>query len=257
MPPLPPDTVAYVVDYQETRSRLSTFFRYFTALPHFVYLSLYSIPVVFVIMYAWFVVVITGKFPEKPYNYIERYERYSTFVNSYFYLATDHFPPFNGRPDTEYQARFLLGPPKTEYSRAKAFFRIFLAIPVAIIAYAFGIVAQVGAFAAWFVIVFTGKMPKGLHDFLVLGLSYVIRVAPFYYLQTEDWPKFTDQDVAESISGRTGAQLPPPPPPPAPTGGFAPPTAIPETTPPAAPPAAPAPPEDPPAGGLQGGDPLR
>jgi len=268
---LPADTVAYVVDYEEKRSRLSTFFRAFTALPHLFYIYFYSIPVFFVIVYAWFVVSITGKFPEKPYHYIERFERYYTFVYSYLYLATDHFPPFNGRPDTPYQARFLLGPPKAQYSRAKAFFRLILAIPFAIVAYAFNIIAQIGAVAAWFVIVFTGKQPKGLQDFLVLGLSYLIRVNPFYYLQTEDWPKFTDDEVAASLAS-PGAGALPPPPPPAPTGGFAPPSAAPESTtvvdtppPPPAPPAPPAPEgnapasdDEPPApGGLTGGDPLR
>ncbi len=272
MSALPADTTAYVVDYQEQRSRLTTFFRAFTVLPHLFYLYFYSIPVLFVIMYAWFVVVITGRFPERPYNYIERWERYASFVNSYMYLATDRFPPFNGNEGTEYESRFLLGPPKTEYSRVKAFFRIFLVIPVAFVAYAFGVVAQIGAFCAWFVILFTGRIPKGLHDLIVLGMSYQIRVGPFYYLQTEAWPKFTDNDVAQSIAeagGVAGELAPPPPPPPAPAaastatpatvGGFAPPTAA-SPPPPPPPPPPPAPSddtsEDPPPGGLTGGDPL-
>ena len=220
MSTLPADTTAYVVEYQEKRDRVSTFFRLFTVLPHLFYLYFYSIPVFFVIVYAWFVVVFTGRFPERPYNYIERWERYATYVNSYMYLATDRFPPFNGRPDSQYEARFLLGPPKAEYSRVKAFFRIFMAIPIAFVAYGFGIVAQIGALCAWFVIVFTGKLPKGVHDLLVLGMSYMIRVVPFYYLQTEAWPQFTDNDVANTVARAGGniAELmpgsPPPPPPP-------------------------------------------
>ena len=207
MSTLPADTTAYVVEYQETRSRLSTFFRVFTVLPHYIYLSLYAIPVLFVIIAAWFTVVITAEFPERMYNYIERFERYATFVYSYMYLATDTFPPFNGRPDTPYQAQFLLGPPKAKYSRAKAFFRLILVIPFAIVAYAFNIIAEIGAIAAWFVIVFTGKIPRGLHDFIALGLSYIIRLWPFYYLQTEDWPKFTDQAVAEQIAQATALHV--------------------------------------------------
>lgn len=285
MSALPPDTTAYVLDYQEERSRLTTFFRFFTVLPHALWLTLWAIPAYFVLIAAWFTVVITGRYPDRMYHYLERFIRYSTFVNSYAYLATDAFPQFNGNPDTPYAARFLLGPPKEHYSRAKAFFRLLLLIPVYVVAYAFSIVAQIAAFCAWFVIVFTGRMPKGLHDLLALGLSYLVRIQPYVMLHTEAWPKFTDNEVAEEIGATTAGAIPPPPPPPpadpmgAPAatatlaGGFAPPQ--PGAAPPPPPPPAAdepatevvadaevvedAPDEenggDPPAG-LTGGDPL-
>jgi len=243
---IPADTTAYVVEYEEQRSRLTSFFRMFTAIPHLIWLSIYGIGAFFVLICAWFAVVFTARYPEGMYRFMERYNRYYTFVYAYLYLATDKFPPFNGREDTPYQAQFLLGPPLERYSRAKAFFRIILAIPFLICAYAFAIIAEIGAIAAWFVILFTGRMPKGLQDFIDLGLSYLIRLQPWYDLQTEAWPKFTDDAVRADIAER-GGLLPGP----ASVGGYAAPVgtaqALPTPAdPPPPPPAPPAPPADPP-----------
>ena len=38
-----------------------------------------------------------------------------------------------------------------------------------------GLLLEVGAFAAWFVILVTGKMPRGLFDLMVLANSYTAR----------------------------------------------------------------------------------
>ena len=50
------------------------------------------------------------------------------------------------------------------------------------------IVAQVGAFLAWFAIVVLGRQPKGLQDMIVLGLSYQQRATSYFALLTEDSP---------------------------------------------------------------------
>lgn len=230
---LPPDTVAYVTEYEEKRSRLTTFFRMFTALPHYIWLSIYAIAASIAVFIAWFAIVFTGRYPEGLYTFVANYNRYATFVYSYMYLVTDKFPPFLAPPGTPYEAQFLVGPPKPKYSRAKTFFRLLLLIPFMIVNYGFTIIFEIGAFIAWFAIVFTGKQPKGIQDFTVLGLSYQIRLLAYTTLLTEDWPKFTDQAVADDLAARgvlltAGVTAPdpaafaapseqvPPPPPPAP-----------------------------------------
>ena len=67
-----------------------------------------------------------------------------------------------------------------------------LAIPVVIIFYAMQIVAELGAFIAWFVIVVLGRQPRGLQDMIALGLSYQQRATTYFALVTEDWPPFVD-----------------------------------------------------------------
>jgi hypothetical protein len=127
------------------------------------------------------------------YDFVAGYLRYSTYVNAYFWLATDAYPPFSSDPGAGYPVRLNIAAPQERYSRVKVLFRIVLAIPVMIILYAMQIVAEIGAVLAWFAIVLLGRQPKGLQDMIVLGLSYQQRAYAYLMLITEDWPPFTDE----------------------------------------------------------------
>lgn len=209
---LPQDTVAYYADYQDERSRLTTFFRIFTALPHMIFVALWGIAAFFALVGAWFAIVFTAKFPQGLYDFLVKFHRYATRVQSYALLITDKFPPFNGNADEAYEAHFAIGPPLEQYSRWKTFFRGVLYIPFYVVAYVLTLILELAVIVAWFVIVITGKQPRGLQDAMVFCLSYVIRASAWASLLTEDWPtKFTDENNLRLIAekGYTG---PPPAP---------------------------------------------
>ncbi|MBJ7459215.1 MAG: DUF4389 domain-containing protein [Thermoleophilaceae bacterium] len=199
---LPPDTVAFYADYEQKRSRLTTFFRLILAIPHLIVLSLYGIVAILAVFVAWFALLFTAKYPEGLYNFVVGFQRYATRVNAYTFLVTDKFPPFNGNPDEAYAAHFLIGPPKEKYSRAKTFFRFILIIPFYIVAYILTLVFELVAFVAWLVIVITGKQPRGIQDAMTFCLGFIIRVYSFYLFTTEDWPKFSDEEVTRSLQER-------------------------------------------------------
>ena len=52
-----------------------------------------------------------------------------------------------------------------------------------------------GAFAAWVVIVITGKLPRGLLDLMVLANSYLARSDAYLFLLTETYPPFQDDET--------------------------------------------------------------
>ena len=197
---LPPDSVAYFADYEDKRSRLTTFFRFLTVIPPAIWLALWGIAAFFATIGAWFALVFTAKFPEGLYGFLARFHRYYTRVTAYAFLATDKFPGFG--VDEPYAAHLLLGPPKDEYSRLKALFRMILYIPFYIVAYVLTLVAEVAAVVAWFVIVVTGKQPRGLQDALNFCLGFVFRSQVWYGLLTEDWPKFSDEAVTQALQQR-------------------------------------------------------
>ena len=58
-----------------------------------------------------------------------------------------------------------------------------------------GLLLEIGAFAAWVVIVVTGKMPRGLFDLMVLANSYTARSDAYLYLLTETYPPFQDEQT--------------------------------------------------------------
>lgn len=198
----PPDVVAFYADHDEKRSRLTTFFRLITAIPHIIWLALYGIAAGFATIAAWFVLLFTAKFPQGLYDFLVGFHRYYTRVNAYIWLITDKFPPFNGNDDEEYAAHLVVGPPLEKYSRAKVFFRIILYIPFYIVAYVFTIALEVVAIIAWFAIVITGKEATGLQNALTYLFSFVTRTQVWYGLLTEDWPKFGDDDVVADLKAK-------------------------------------------------------
>jgi hypothetical protein len=226
--------VTFEADYVEKRSRLTTFFRWLLVIPHFIVVTLYGIAAFVVIFIAWFALLFTGRWPRGMYDFVAGFWRYATAVYGYWYLLTDAYPPFSPEVDA-YPVRLNVAPPKEEYNRLKVLFRIILAIPPYIIAYAMSIVAQVGAFLAWFAIVILGRQPKGLQDMIVLGLSYQQRAYTYVSLLTEDWPPFIDDSTRRVEPAPAFGALSSTPP----AAGTATPAA-PETAAPSAPPEAPA-----------------
>ena len=76
-------------------------------------------------------------------------------------------------------------------SRLSTFFRFFLLIPQMIVLWFVGIVAGVFMFFAWFAIMFTGKYPKGLFNFVAGYMRWSTRVSGYYYLLTDKYPPFS------------------------------------------------------------------
>jgi hypothetical protein len=206
-----PYPVTFEADYVEKRSRLTTFFRWLLVIPHAIVLAFYAIAAGVVVIIAWFALVFTGRWPRGMYDFVAGFFRYATAVHGYFYLLTDDYPPFG--PDVDsYPVRLNIAPPQEQYSRLKVLFRIILAIPPYIIAYAMNIVMQVGAFLAWFAIVVLGRQPKGLQDMIVLGMSYQQRAYAYIALLAEDWPPFTDDTTRRVEEPSSFGALPATPP---------------------------------------------
>jgi hypothetical protein len=79
-------------------------------------------------------------------------------------------------------------------NRLTTFFRYIVSIPWQIVAYLYGIVAEICAVIAWFALVFTGRYPDGLYNFNAGYLRMASRVNSFSYLLTDEWPAFDGSD---------------------------------------------------------------
>jgi hypothetical protein len=202
--------VTFEADYVEQHSRLTTFFRLLLAIPLFIWAYIYGIVASIAIVIAWFVIVITGRFPKGLYDFIAGWTRFITRVTGYVSLLTDSYPSFSGSDDPAYAIRMQFVP-LDQYSRLKTLFRIILAIPIVILRYVMSLLLEIGSFAAWVVIVITGKLPRGLFDLMVLANSYTARSDAYIYLLTESYPPFQDETTRAAGAG------PPMPPAPAPS----------------------------------------
>jgi hypothetical protein len=184
--------VTFEADYVERRNRLTSFFRLILAIPLVFVLYLWGIIAVFAVLIAWFAIVITGGYPPGLYEFIASYTRFLARFTAYAALLSDPYPAFGGGDDPAYPVRMQFQRLET-YSRVKTFFRFLLAIPILIVRYVMGILLEIGAIAAWIVILITGKMPRGLFDLMVLANSYTARSDAYVFLLTETYPPFQDE----------------------------------------------------------------
>jgi hypothetical protein len=206
--------VTFEADYVERRNRLTAFFRLILVIPLAIVLSLYGIVAYIAIVMAWFVIVITGKFPGGLYDFVAGFLRFTARVTAYGLLLSDPYPPFGGSPDASYPVRMEFAGPLEPYSRVRTLFRIILAIPIVFVRYAMNILLEIGAVGAWIVIVITGKMPRGLFDLMVLANSYTARSDAYLFLLTETYPPFQDEQTrAAGAPGPPTSTAPPMPPP--------------------------------------------
>jgi hypothetical protein len=186
------------------RSRLTVFFRLLLAIPHFVWLFLWTIAVVFAAFVTWIVTLITGRPPEVLHRFLSAYVRYSTHLSAYVALAANPFPGFTGAAGSYPVDPELPGP--EEQRRLVTGFRIFLAIPALLVSAALDGLLFVSAFLGWFASLALGRMPRSLREAQAYALRYSAQISSYVLLVTERYA--FSAPVTEEPE-----QLPPPEPP--------------------------------------------
>lgn len=189
--------VAYQVDYQERPNRLTTFFRLVIAIPWMVVAFFWGLLGLVGVVIGWFSIVFTGRYPAGAYALVSQALRFSTRTNGWMYLMTDELPPLDGGERPGYPVRMRIPDPLPEYDRLKTLLRLILGIPVYVMVYLFQLLAGVVGILAWFVIVFTGALPKGLFDVMKMSLAYQAKGSAYMLLLTETYPPITEDDEPE------------------------------------------------------------
>ncbi|HEY2374132.1 MAG TPA: DUF4389 domain-containing protein [Gaiellaceae bacterium] len=194
----PPEHPVHLVGdaHDLRRSRLTVFFRLLLALPHIVWLLLWTIAAIIVAIIVWFAALFTGQPPRALHAFLSHYVRYQLHVSAYIYLAANPFPGFDGREGV-YPLDLVLPPPGRQH-RWITGFRIFLAIPAIIINSALGWAALVCAFYTWFVALVRGSAPWGLRNLMAYGLRYAAQLNAYLYLLTDTYPHASPLEGAAS-----------------------------------------------------------
>jgi hypothetical protein len=88
----------------------------------------------------------------------------------------------------------------------RPFGQIFMAIPHLIVANVLGRVSQVCSVIGWFIILFTGKLPPGLANFIIMAQRYNARATGYAFGLTEQYPPF-EFDMTASDPGNYAIRL--------------------------------------------------
>jgi Domain of unknown function (DUF4389) len=86
-------------DAERDLNRWLPLVKWFLAIPHYIVLILLWIAAVFVVIFAWFAILFTGRYPRGLFDFVLGVLRWSNRVAAYaFVLVTDRYPPFRLSP---------------------------------------------------------------------------------------------------------------------------------------------------------------
>jgi hypothetical protein len=129
------------------------------------------------------------KYPRWWFDWNLELLRFTARVESYFFLLTDAYPS----TDEEQAVRLDIDYPDVDgdLNRWLPLVKWLLAIPHVVVLVFLWLAALVSVFIAWFAILFTGRYPKGLFDFVVGVMRWTWRtVAYAMVLTTDRYPPF-------------------------------------------------------------------
>jgi Domain of unknown function (DUF4389) len=179
-----------IIEDDLRRSRVTVFFRLLLAVPHFVWLALWTIAALLAAIANWVATLARGRPPSSLYRFLSAYLRYSTHLTAFLLLAANPFPGFTGRPGS-YPVDLEIAPLAPQH-RLKTLFRIFLAVPALIFGSSRG--AGAGnfratlAFLGWFASLATGRMPQGFRNGAAWGTGYGAQVATYLFVLSDRYP---------------------------------------------------------------------
>ncbi len=181
--------ISYEADFNPEPNRWTTFFRLLLAIPWFIVATFWGILFIFTHLIAWVAVVILGRYPQWLYEFNSGIVRFSIRTSAWIYLQTDVWPPFGLSDDPSYPIRVNIGPAAERQSRLKAFFRLVLVLPVALVlSYGTSYIQMLAGVVAWLTIVFRGYLPEGVNGMLTFVNGFHARVLGYIAILTDDYP---------------------------------------------------------------------
>jgi hypothetical protein len=187
------------VKHAESLSRgellLRTFFGFiYIYIPHgfvLIFVGLWGLILSFI---SWWIILFTGRYPQSFFEYQVGLIRWAIRVRARQFNLTDGYPAFGISStdpaitvDVEYPESISRG-----MTIVRAFFGwLYVGIPHGFCLFFISIAAAVSAFIGWWIVLFTGKQPEGIHNFVVGFFRWTTRVNLYLGNMTDTYPPFS------------------------------------------------------------------
>jgi hypothetical protein len=174
---------------------LRTFFGWlYIFIPHGVVLAFVGLWGAILGFISFWIILFTGRYPQSFFEFQVGLIRWQTRLNTRVYNMEDGYPAFgiNAKDDSvnidiPYPEKLSRG-----MLLVKLFFGLFyVIIPHGIVLFFLAIGFTVAWFIGWWIILFTGKLPVGLHEFMTGYLRWGTRVRIYLMNMTDTYPPFS------------------------------------------------------------------
>jgi hypothetical protein len=183
---LPAHAVRLDLSDSPGRARLIVFFRLLLALPHLVWLWLWSIAASAAVVIAWLVALVIGRVPSLLHRFLAAYVRYGAHVYAFLLMVGGPFPGFVGKQGS-YPVDILIDPPARQ-RRIVTLFRLVLVFPALLLATGYAFVVLVVAILGWWYALVRGRMPEGLRNLGAVSIRYLAQTTAYLHLVTATYP---------------------------------------------------------------------
>jgi Domain of unknown function (DUF4389) len=187
--------LTYSVDYPERDlDRLTSFFRIFTVIPIAIVLgTLQAANYGILFLSPLLMIMFRKKYPRWWFDWNRELLRFAARVNAYSVLMSDIYPSTDEQQYVKLEVEYPNA--ETDLARGMPLIKWFLAIPHIIVLIFLGIAALICAVVAWFAILFTGRYPRSLFDFVMGIQRWFLRVVAYAFILTTDkYPPFSLQE---------------------------------------------------------------
>lgn len=180
--------------YSKSQLILRSFFGiFYIAGPHVVLLVFVEFAALYHYIYSTFHILLKGDYPRKSHLFFENFFHWGARLHLRVYNLNDGYPAMGLHQNDEYLhfqvplpesinrkhtlMRFILGP-------------LYILLPHLVV-FAFRvIICQIMAVVAFFAVLFTKKYPRGMFDFQVETLRYLVRVYLHFFHLYPTYPPF-------------------------------------------------------------------
>ena len=135
-------------------------------------------------------IVFRLRYPRWWFDFARELTRFGARVGAYLTLLTDRYPATDDQQAVHLD--YVYPDAERDLNRWLPLVKWFLAIPHYIVLFFLWFAAVMAVIIAWFSILFTGRYPKALFDFVVGVGRWNLRVAAYaFLLVTDEYPPFS------------------------------------------------------------------
>lgn len=168
------------------RNRLTALFRLILAIPIIIVVTALATAIQLIVVPALLMILFRGKYPRWWFDFNVEWLRFDARINAYLLLLRDEYPS----TDEEQAVHLNLERPE-RLNNFMPLIKWLLALPHYVALVVLGAIGVVVTVIAWLAILFTGKYPQGMFDFVVGVARWSLRVQAYMLiLATDEYPPF-------------------------------------------------------------------